>query len=133
MGAGKPGCMSRWAVVITGLVAVGFFSLPLLLGRASRSGRIARWDARIGAGDLSDRQRRIAWRVRLGLRIFATALCLWVLLLSLVRHQPVTALLFAAFSVFQVWLLVITVRLRPRSWSSGPPPPAGQRPRSDRH
>jgi hypothetical protein len=124
--------MSRWAVVMAGVVAAGFFSLPLLLGRASRSGRMARWDTRIGAGTLSDRQQRIAWRVRLGLRLFMTAVCLWALLLSLVQHQPITALLFAAFFAFQVWLLVIMVRLRPRSWSSGPPAADGRRPPSDR-
>jgi hypothetical protein len=121
MAAGKPGCMSRWAVVLAGLVAVGIFGLPLLLGRASRSGRMARWDTRGGSGRLSYRQQRIAWRMRLGLRILMTAVFLYLILLFLVRHQSVNALLAAAFFAFQVWLLVMTVRVRPRSWSSGPP------------
>jgi hypothetical protein len=50
-----------------------------------------------------------------------TALFLWLVLLFLVRHQPVNALLSTAFLAFHVWLLVMTARLRPSSWSSGPP------------
>jgi hypothetical protein len=122
--------MSRWAVVFAGLVAVGVFSLPLLLGRASRSGRMARWDAHGGSGRLSDRQQRIAWRMRLGLRILMTAVFLYLILLFLIRHQPVNALLAAAFFAFQLWLLVMTVRLRPNSWSLGPPAASGRRPPS---
>jgi len=124
--------MSRWAVVIAGLVAVVFLSLPLMLGQASRSGRMARWDAREEAGSLSERQQRIAWRLRLGLRVFVTAAFLGLMLFFLVRRQFVNALLAAAFLAFQVGLLVMTVRVRPSSWSSGPPAAGGRRPPSDR-
>jgi hypothetical protein len=132
MVGGKPGCMSRWAVVIAGLVVVGFLSLPLLLGRPSRSGRMARWDARAGSGRLSVRQQRIAWRLSLGFRSFMTAVLLWLLLLSLARHQLVNALLAAAFLALQVGLLVLMVRVRPSSWSSGPPAKGAWRPPADR-
>jgi hypothetical protein len=106
--------MSRWAVVLAGLATVVFLSLPLMLGQASRSGRMARWDAREASG-LSDRQQRIAWRLRLGLRIFVTAAFLGLMLLFLARRQFVNALLAAAFLAFQLGLLVMAVRVRPGS------------------
>jgi hypothetical protein len=106
--------MSPWAVAIAGLAAVVFLSLPLMLGQASRSGRMAQWDAREASG-LSDRQQRIAWRLRLGTRLFITAAFLGVMFLFLARREFVNALIVAAFLAFQVWLLVVMLRVRPSS------------------
>jgi hypothetical protein len=61
-----------------------------------------------------------------------TAVFLWLLVLFLVQHELVGALASAAFLAFQAWLLVLTVRVRPSSWSSGPPAPDGRRRPSDR-
>jgi hypothetical protein len=66
----------------------------------------------VGQG-LSDRQRGIAWRMRLGLRSVMTAVFLWLILLFLARHQPVIALLAAAFLALNVGLLLVAVRQRP--------------------
>lgn len=132
--SGKPAGMGRWAVVIAGLVAVGVFGLPLLLAQASRSGRMARWDERMDRPP-SARQVRLAWRLRLGVRLFFVAVFVWLLLRCLVRHEVVNALLAAAFLAFQVGLLVWHVRLRRSSWRASlpvegdrQPPPAGRDP-----
>jgi hypothetical protein len=39
--------MSTWGIVSVTLVALVLLTLPLLMGQASRSGRMARWDERV--------------------------------------------------------------------------------------
>ena len=54
--------MSAWGIVPVSLVALVFLTLPLLMARASRSGRIAGWDERVRRWyERSDRRAVEGW------------------------------------------------------------------------
>jgi hypothetical protein len=104
--------MSQWAVVIAILAAVGTIGLPMLLAQASRSGRMARWDQRLGA-PLNPRQQRIAWRIQVGTRSFLAAAALWLALLAFAQHRWVIAWFAVGFFAFNLGLLAVLARARP--------------------
>ena len=78
--------MSAWGIVTVSLVALVLLTLPLLMAQASRSGRMARWDARVRRWyERSDRRAAKGWTppwwypLMVGSTFVLGALVVWLL------------------------------------------------------